>query len=464
MIPVGVIPLGRRVLARSLFVLCFLALPLAHALTLDEALQAAENRPAVSAARIELRDAVINLERVQGDPLAVRNDILQAEQRLALARSSFEQTYYSALGEIASAYTNVLQGLKGVQVAQKGVAVNETSLNIAQIRLDNGSGTQLDLDEARTTLNETQNSLRSSRDNLNVAVNNLESILNRELQAESLEPIPDDYLVQVPELQTVLDAAEEHPTVVQAEQQLELAQLNTELLDPSYASRSQLEGADTGLTNARESVQETKRGFRIQARNLYNSTESAQEAYQTEQEALSNTNERLQTQRQRFEGGLIARIELSQSELSNLQAELEALQARYGYLTSLLELQSGTLVDLSGPEVLDTPSVQAIEASAAFGAARGETGSAPTSSPSESGSGSEQGQGSAEGTGSTGTGNTGTSNTGNTGTNNTDTSGTGASGTATGSDENTQSETTESSGTTGETGDETTGGSQGGNP
>ncbi len=436
----------------------FLLLPFAHALTLEASLQAAENRPAVATARIELRDAVINLQRTENDPLAVRNDTLQAEQRLALARANFEQTYYSALQEIAAAYTNVVQGLKGVQVAQKGVAVNETSLEIAQIRLENGSGTQLDLDEARTALNEAQNNLRSSRDNLSVAVNNLESILARELQAENLESISDDYLAQVPELERVLNAAAQHPTVLQAEQQLELAQLNTDLLDPSYASRSQIDGAETGLTNARESVQETKRSFRIQARNLYNSAASAQETYQTEQEALQNANERLQTQRQRFEGGLIARIELSQAELSNLQAELEALQARYGYLTSLLSLQSGTLVDLGGPEVLDVPSTEPIEASAAFGAARGETGSAPTSSPS----GSEQEAGSSSGAGGTGTSDTGTSNTGanDTGTNDT---GTGSTGTDNSGDEDAQSETTGETPGTDNAADDATGGSQGGN-
>ena len=332
-----------------------LVLPFAQALTLEEALQAAPTRTGVSTARIELRDAATNLERVQGDPLAVRSDTLQAEQRLALAEVSFTQAYYQALCEIETAYTNVLQARVGVQVSQKGVSVSEKSLEIAQIRVDNGSGTQLDLEEARTALNEARNGLRSAQSNLNVALSNLESILNQELAAEDLENVPDDYLVQIPELETVLDAAAEHPTVIQAEQQLALAQLNTEVLAPSYASQSQIDSAGTGLTNAREGLQETTRGFRIQARNLYNSASSAQETYQTQQEALQNANERLQTQEQRYEGGLISQIELNQAELSNLQADLSALQARYSYLTSLLELQSGTLVNLAGPDTLDAP-------------------------------------------------------------------------------------------------------------
>ena len=348
---------------RTFVVLLAFTLSAAHALTLEEALGSVSERTAVVTARTELRDAVVNLERVQGDPLAVSSETLQAEQRLALARTTFEQTYYSAVQEVASAYTDVLQARKGLEVAQEGVSVSEASLNIAQIRLQNGSGTQLDLDEARTSFNEAENSFRSSRDNLNVALNNLESILGQEFEASALEPVPDNYLVQIPELERVLNAAEQHPTVLQAEQGLELAQLNLTLLDPSYASRSQIDGAETGVVNAREGLQETERSFRIQARNLFNGTESAQETYRVEQEALKTANERLQTQRERFEGGLIAQIELSQAELSNLQAELEARGARYGYLTSLLNLQAGTFVNLAGPDTLDAPSAAQIEAS-----------------------------------------------------------------------------------------------------
>ncbi len=373
---------------RASLLLLALGLSFAQALTLEEALSSASERPAVATARIELRDAIINSERTQEDPLAVRSDTLQAEQRLELARASFIQTYYTALQEIASAYTGVLQGQKSVAVAQKAAAVSENSLEIAQIRVNNGSGTQLDLEEARTSLSEAQNGVRSARDNLTVGLNNLETILDRELEPSDLEPIPDDYLVQIPVLPTVLQAAEDHPTVVQAEQGLELSQLNTELLDPSYASRSQIDSAGTGLTNAREGLQETERSFRIQARNLYNAAESAQETYQVQREALRNADERLETQRQRFEGGLIARIELSQAELSNLQAELQALQARYGYLTSLLDLQAGTMVALPGPEALDAPPTEPIEAEASFAAAQGATGSAPPEDGSAPGSSS----------------------------------------------------------------------------
>ena len=341
-------------LASTLFAL-ILILPLAQALTLDEALEAAPTRTGVVTARTELRNAVANLERVQGDPLAVRADKLEAQQRLALAKANFTQSYYAALSEIESAYTGVLQARFGVQVAQKAASVSQKALEIAQIRVNNGSGTQLDLEEARTSLNEAQNSLRSAQDGLNIAVNNLESILDREFSADSLEGVPDRYLVSVPPLQRVLETAAGSPTVLQAEQQLAAAQLGTEVLDASYASQTQLEGAQTGLTNAQEALQETQRGFRIQARNLYNSAVNAKESYQNQQAALQNANERLQTQRQRFEGGLISQIELSQAELTNLQAESAALQARYTYLTSLLELQSGTLAELSGPATLNAP-------------------------------------------------------------------------------------------------------------
>ena len=468
------------VVMRASILFLALSLATAQALTFEEALAGAPERSGVATARIELRDAIINLERTREDPLAVRSDILQAEQRLELARSSFIQTYYAALQEIASAYTGVLQGQKSVAVAQKAAAVSENLLEIAQIRRENGSGTQLDLEEARTSLSEAQSGLRSARDNLNVALNNLETILGRELEPGDLEPIPDDYLVQIPVLPAVLQAAEDHPTVVQAEQGVALSQLNTELLDPSYASRSQIDGAGTGLTNAQEGLRETERSFRIQARNLYNAAESAQETYQVQQRALRNADERLETQRQRFEGGLIARIELSQAELSNLQAELQALQARYGYLTSLLDLQAGTLAPLPGPDALDAPSTDAIEAEASFAAARGETGAAPeggaaggASSSGAGGSDTSSPDTSSPGVGTSDTGSSGSSGsgtgspdssspgTGSLGSSNSNDSSSGTSGSAQSGEETSPTESGEPAGNApgGETG-----GSQGGTP
>ena len=87
-------------------------------------------------------------------------------------------------------------------------------------------------------------------------------------------------------------------------------------------------------------------------RNLYTGVENAAEAYRVQQEALANADERLSFQRQRLDSGLIPDVQFKQAELENAQTALQTLSARHAYLNALLELQSGTLLELSGPEVL----------------------------------------------------------------------------------------------------------------
>ncbi len=329
----------------------------AQSFGLTDALAETPGRSAVVTARTELQDAAVSQRRVVQDPLAVRSDKLQAEQRLDLARVSFVQTFYAALQEITSAYTGVLQAKTGVAVAQQGVALAEKALEIAQIRFDGGSAVRTEVDEAQVSLDEARNARRSAQDGLNVALSNLEGLLGRELRAAALADVPDDYLVPIPELERVFAASQRHPTLVQAVQGLAGAELAAAVLAPSYASPTQLESAQSALSNARAGADEARRGFRIQVRTLYNNAQNAKESYRVAQETLQNTNERLETERQRYTGGLISRLTLDQAELQSAQAEQNTQGARYAFLDALLGLQSGTLVDLAGPAVLNAPSL-----------------------------------------------------------------------------------------------------------
>ena len=331
--------------------------------SLTDALARTPQRPAVVSAHTELQDAALNRQRVAQDPLAVRSDKLQARQRLELARVSYVQTFYTALQEIASAYTGVLGAREGVAVARRGVELGEKVLELAQIRFEGGSAVQADLDEAQVSLSEARNGLRSAQDGLTVALSNLGGLLGRELSAAQVTDFSDTYLVPVPALDTVFAAAAQHPTVVQAAQGLAAAELAATVLDPSYASPTQLESAQSARANARAGAAEARRGFQIQVRTLFNQAQSARESYRVAQETLRTTNEQLAIQQQRFTGGLISRLALSQAELQSAQAEQSAQGARYALLNALLELQSGTLVDLAGPAVLDAPAPEAPKAS-----------------------------------------------------------------------------------------------------
>lgn len=336
-----------------LIVFSLFLLPLAHALTLEEALQSAQSRPDAVTANLELLNARNNLIRTEGDPLALKMDLVQAQQAVELNIAKFQQAYYGALLEIAQAYTGVLQAQAQTNLAEKGLAVSQESLRIAEIRLNNGSATELDYQEAQVSVQEAEKNVAAARSGLNIAENNLEGMIGQDVIASELEPVPDSFFVTLPPLEVASEAIRNHPQLLQARQGLELAGLGVSLLDPSYASESQIESARTQLETTEQLVAEAERGFNLQVRNLYIQAENAADTYRVEQDSLANAVERLQFEQDRLNAGLIAGIQFQAAEISYMQAELAALQARHAYLTALLALQEGTMVQLDGPEVLD---------------------------------------------------------------------------------------------------------------
>jgi hypothetical protein len=330
-----------------------LLLPAAHAFGFQDALQAAQSRPDAVTKRLQLLNDANELVRVEGDPLALKMDLTKARQAVALDRAQLEKAYDDALVQIAQAYTGVLEAREQVAVAQKGVEVAQASLDIAKIRRGNGSGTDLDVQNAQVSLDNANKGALTASKSLGVALANLEGMVGQTLDASKLEPIPAAFLVPVPSVDATLAALPRTPQLVQSQQGLTLAQLGVELLDPSYASASQIESAKTQLETSQKLVAEAKRGLQIQARNLVVQAQSAAESNRIEQQSLANTNQSLGFAADRLKSGLIPKIQYQQAQLSQMQAALSALQARDGYVVALLQLQAGTQVQLQGPSVYD---------------------------------------------------------------------------------------------------------------
>ena len=336
---------------RRLFILTLLTLLAAnaYALTLTQTLARTSTRSGVVTAQTELKDAQANLDRVKRDPLAVRADTLQAEQRLALAQASLERARYTAAGGLTSAYTGVLGANAQVELAQKSLDVSRRSLRVAKIRLENGSATRLDLDDAQASLDQAQNGLRAAMDAQALALNNFASVSGEEVAAGDLEAVPEGVLPELPPLDAALRSAERHPDLLSVKQQAALAQLGTDVLDPLYAAQAQIDTARSQRASAESALADAQRSFRLQVRNLYTQAQNARATLRLNLSALQNAQVRLRTQQQRLSGGLISQIEFDQAQLTTLQAELAAESARSDYLNALLALQTGSLVPLGSP-------------------------------------------------------------------------------------------------------------------
>jgi outer membrane protein, heavy metal efflux system len=315
-------------------------------LTLPDALATSNNRSSVVTAQLALNDAQVALTRTQADPLALRLEQTQATQKVALSQAQLGEAKYKAIQDITTGYTQLLEAEAALNLSTFARDLSSQNLQIMTIRRDKGSATELEVQEAQNSLEDAENQLASAEQGAALAKTNLEGLIGMSVQ--TLAPISDDLLAPMPGLPTVLQNINKLPALLQVTQGIELAQLGVDLLDPSYASKSQLDTAQLQLETAQTSSTEVKRGLELQARTLFNQAQSAAETFNIRQAALNNAQEREDVERQRLEAGLIADVQFKQTQLTTQQAELAALQAKHAYLNALLALQAGTMTPMEG--------------------------------------------------------------------------------------------------------------------
>lgn len=317
----------------------------AQLIDLPTALNYASGRTDVANALLELTDAQQNQLRTQADPLALRPDLVQAEQRSALAMANYNANRYAAEAEIATAYTQALEAFTGAQLSQSVLALQQQSLDIAQIRYNRGGATKLDVRDAETAVADARNSVQTAQDGYRLALNNLSSLLGQAL--DGVQPIQRNASLELPSLENVLSYLSNNPNLVRVNQGVALAQVGVDLLDPSYASRSQIDNARLQLDTAQTSSREVRRALEIQARSLLNEAENARDALNVTLSQLNTALERESLERQRLDSGLIADIAFRQTQLATQQNRLAYLQAENRYINALFNLQASAFVPLA---------------------------------------------------------------------------------------------------------------------
>jgi outer membrane protein TolC len=315
---------------------------------LPEALATIEGRVGVVTASLDLIDAERALARTESDPLALRLQTTQARQAVESARADLTAARFEAQAEVAAAWARVRE--TDLQVALAGDArdLSARALAVAELRLERGSATQLDVDEARTDLADAEANLATARSGLALAQADLTGLTGLPA-AEELPAVDRELLaVRLPE-DAELDAAiEDLPAFLQVAHGVELARLGVELLDPSFASQAQIDQAATQLAQAEAGAAEARRGLRLQVQALRNAAVSARERDRLAREALGQAREREEIQGSRFDAGLISELELAGVRLEVEQAALQAVQAEHALMNALLDLQAGTLWPLEG--------------------------------------------------------------------------------------------------------------------
>lgn len=337
-----------RARIRFLWPLLLALLPIAQAQpwdTLSQLLDLASERPAVQQAQLTLEEAQRAAERTSIDPLALRLERLQATQRLELAAAELLQAQLNARLEIARSWTRVREANAQLALTEAAAALAERALDIAKLRAERGSATNLDVDQAAVALADAARNRDSARDGLALASDELRTLTGVDANLDPLLELTIPTL-SMPSPTHMRASMDRLPQALQVAHAVALAGVAVELLDPSFASRAQIEQAQTQLENVRTNVRELNRGLDLQLQSLINQVIASESLVQIALEELTQAQTRESFETRRLEAGLIAAINLEQVQLQTKQAALRAMLATHQQWLAHLELQARTLVAL----------------------------------------------------------------------------------------------------------------------
>ena len=282
---------------------------------------------AIISARTDLASSQRDLQRVKADPLSLRLDILQAEQSLASQQESLDKALLSNRFSISQAYFNALEADESLSNAQKQLEIANATLTAQQIRYQAGAITQIDLSNAQNDAVEAERSLSDAQNTRNLAYSQLTSYLGQE--PSSLAP----FATEAPTLEALeiyqSQALEKNLQLNVLKRAVDLAQVQLQIVDNDFSSRSQIDTAKDALANTQLNLSDYQNSLGLTIESSYNSVISAQASYQNALEAFNTATNDLNAQKTRLDAGSISPISFKQSELSFAQKQAALNRSRH---------------------------------------------------------------------------------------------------------------------------------------
>ncbi len=311
-------------------------LTLEQALTLSPTVDAA-----IISSRTELASAQRDLERVKADPLSLRLDILQAEQSLASKQEALDKALLSNRFTISQAFFNALESDEALSNSQKQLEIAHATLTAQQIRYQAGAITQIDLSNAQNDSVEAERSLSDAQNTRNLAYSQLTSYLGQE--PSSLAP----FATEAPTLEALevyqSQALEKNIPLNVLKRALDLTQVQLQIVDNDFSSRSQIDSAKDALSNAQLNLADYQNSLGLTIESSYNSVISAQASYQNALEAFNTATNDLNAQKTRLDAGSISPISFKQSELVFAQKQAALSRSRHQLVLSFIRLEQAVL-------------------------------------------------------------------------------------------------------------------------
>ena len=316
--------------------------------SLEKAVSGAiQNGLEMANARTTLEQAKRDMESREADPVSAVNEKLIARQGFKLAQVRLASTRLEVTQNVITDYLVLFEAQENMNVVAAQLALDTRSLEITKARNEAGSATKLDISKAENQLKTSKQSAQDLKVKLPVIASRLALLLGLPKGVSISVQAPKTGKIKALNLnKPEADLESRLPTLLEAAQVLELAQLNVKLSDNDWTPAVQLRQAQTSLANAQRSFDGAQRGATTQLRDAGRANDDALEQAQIATQARENAERTLAQDKSRLAGGTISRLEFLNSEIAAVRARFQAIQANDGYLVSLAALSVASGMDL----------------------------------------------------------------------------------------------------------------------
>ena len=320
------------------------------AVTMDNAVkQALTKGPDLASSLATLENARADLKAKQSDPSTLVLAMTQAENSVQLETVRVDGKRLEVMSNVTSAYISLFEAQENISVLEAQVGLDQKNLEVAKTKLSLKNGTALDVSKAENALANNRQSLLDARAQLPILSNKLEPLLGLPLSANlraASAPAFKEFKVDVNALEAALD--KRSASVVQAAQNVEVAELNVRLSDNDFTAPATLRDAKTQLENAKRSLETTRKNAVTSLRDAHRNLQNTLEKIKIAKRDLDNAQDALEQDQTKFKSGTISRVQLQSTEVSTMRSKYSYAQAVDAYWRALTQLSTAAGTDVTG--------------------------------------------------------------------------------------------------------------------
>jgi outer membrane protein TolC len=311
----------------------------------------------------------------------------------ALVQQEFEQTKQEAVYNVTTAYYSALRAKELIRVSEAAVQQSEEQVRIAQVQFTQGNYAKNDVLRAKSQLANNQQSLISAQNQAAIARNSLANTIGLDpatpmaLAGEDTATLPN--LPQLDKEMLLTEAFSHRPEAVRAQLNQEKAKTNTRIarqgqepyltasLNGNYNATDGIPSSrratgsvgltlsfplsDGGVTAgnirtaradeqiAEAQIVEYRNGITAEVEQAIIAVRDAYERAQSALPALEEAREGYRLSEARLKAGAGTQLALYDSQAALVQAEVNAINARYDYFSSLARLARAIGTSVENP-------------------------------------------------------------------------------------------------------------------